>query len=143
MNNSFISHSGIVQKINEDIVEVMIVSESACSACKSKKVCSISEMKEKIISVKSDHQIFKIGDKVNVMMEEKIGTYAILFAYVIPFVIMISILIFGYYDKMSEPMMGISVIAFLVLYYLIIYLLRAQFDRKIIFKLEKQNIEID
>jgi len=34
MNNSFISHSGIVQKINEDIVEVMIVSESACSACK-------------------------------------------------------------------------------------------------------------
>ncbi|OIP02020.1 MAG: hypothetical protein AUJ97_06480 [Bacteroidetes bacterium CG2_30_32_10] len=143
MNNSFISHSGIVQKINEDIVEVMIVSESACSACKSKKVCSISEMKEKIISVKSDHQIFKIGDKVNVMMEEKIGTYAILFAYVIPFVIMISILIFGYYDKMSEPMMGISVIAFLVLYYLIIYLLRAQFDKKIIFKLEKQNIEID
>jgi len=100
-------------------------------------------MKEKIISVKSDHQIFKIGDKVNVMMEEKIGTYAILFAYVIPFVIMISILIFGYYDKMSEPMMGISVIAFLVLYYLIIYLLRAQFDKKIIFKLEKQNIEID
>jgi len=143
MNNSFISHSGIVQKINEDIVEVMIVSESACSACKSKKVCSISEMKEKIISVKSDHQIFKIGDKVNVMMEEKIETYAILFAYVIPFVIMISILIFGYYDKMSEPMMGISVIAFLVLYYLIIYLLRAQFDKKIIFKLEKQNIEID
>ena len=143
MNNSFISHSGIVQKINEDIVEVMIVSESACSACKSKKVCSFSEMKEKIISVKSDHQIFKIGDKVNVMMEEKIGTYAILFAYVIPFVIMISILIFGYYDKMSEPMMGISVIAFLVLYYLIIYLLRAQFDKKIIFKLEKQNIEID
>ena len=139
MNNSFISHSGIVQKINEDIVEVMVVSESACSACKSKKICSISEMKEKIISVKSNQQIFKIGDKVNVMMEEKIGTYAIIFAYVIPFIIMISILIIGYYDKMSEPMMGISVIAFLVLYYLIIYLLRAQFDKKIIFKLEKQS----
>lgn len=140
MNNNFVSHSGIVKEINEDNIEVMIVSESACASCKSKKVCSISEMKEKIISVKSSYSRFKVGDRVNVLMEEKIGIYAILFAYVFPFIFMISILFVGNYKKTSEPVMGILVLAFLIVYYSLIYLLRKHFEKKIIFKIEKQNI---
>jgi positive regulator of sigma E activity len=140
MNNNFVSHSGIVQNIDHENIEVMIISESACSACKSKKVCTISDMKEKSIYLKTNNQSYKVGEKVNVIMEEKLGFYATIFAYVLPFILMISILLIGTYSKMSEPLMGILVIVFLVMYYLILYLFRKQFEKKMSFKIEKQNI---
>ncbi len=137
MENNFISHSGKIQEVDDTFVEVMIITQSACAACKSKKVCFVSEMKEKIIKVRHHNQSFNVGEEVRVVMEEKTGIYAVLFAYVLPFIIMISILIAGYYSKMKELLMGLLVISFLAVYYSLIYLFRKQFDKKMSFRIEK------
>lgn len=141
MKDSFIFHSGIIQHIDIQDIEVMIVSESACSACKSKKVCTISDMKEKIIHLVPDNQSFEVGDKVQIVMEEKLGFYATFIAYVIPFIIMMSILFTGVYLQMSEPLMGALVILFLILYFLMLYIFRKRFEKKMSFKIRKQDIE--
>lgn len=137
MENNFISHSGKIQAIDESYVEVMIIAQSACAACKSKKVCFVSEMKEKVIKVRHHNQSFIVGEEVKVVMKEKTGIYAVIFAYVLPFIIMISILIAGYYSKMKELFMGLLVISFLALYFSLIYLFRKQFDKKMSFRIEK------
>jgi len=137
MNSSIIHHKGVVQKIENNELEVMILSESACSSCKSKKVCSISEVKEKSIFIHIDDETYRVGDQINVLLEERMGVMAILFAYFFPFIVFISVLFICYYLKLSEPIMGISVIFSLALYYLIIYLSRNYFNKRMEFKVEK------
>lgn len=140
MNTSIIQHQGVVQNIVDKQLEIMIISESACSSCKSKKICSISEIKEKLIYIESPDGSYRTGDKVTVFLEEKMGAFAVVFAYFLPFIIMISTLFFGYYNKVSEPVMGLSVLLSLALYFLALYLFRDRFSKKVTFKVKKQNI---
>jgi len=138
MGSSIIQHQGIVQGIKNNHLEVMIISESACSSCKSKKVCSISEIKEKLIYIDNIDNSYRIGDKVTVFLEEKMGAYAVIFAYLFPFIVMVLSLFIGYYNNASEPIMGISVFASLSLYFGLVYLFRSKIGKKITFKVEKQ-----
>jgi len=143
--NSIIQHQGVVQNIQNDHLEIMIISESACSSCKSKKVCSISDIKEKLIRIESNDKSYKIGDKVIVFLEEKMGALAVIFAYVFPFIVMISILVIGYILKLSEPIMGGAVIVSLSIYYIALYFFRNQFNKRMTFRVEKQesNFSVD
>ena len=140
--SSIIQHKGIVQDIQNDHLEIMIISESACSSCKSKKVCSISEIKEKLIRIETNYKTYKIGDKVTVFLEEKMGVIAVIFAYVLPLVLMISILVAGYLLKFSEPILGGAVIVSLSVYYIALYIFRKQFDKRMSFRVEKQETEL-
>ncbi len=142
MNNNIISHKGVISNIVNSELEVTIISESACSSCKSKKVCSISEIKEKIIYIENSDKSFQIGETVNVFIEEKMGAFAVFFAYGLPFLIMVLVLFIGYYNKLSEPLMGLSVLGLLTTYYTTLYLLRNQIGKKVKFKVEKINNSI-
>lgn len=142
MSNNIISHKGIINSIVGNRLEVTIISESACSSCKSKKVCSISEIKEKNIYIENTDNSFQVGETVNVFIEERMGAYAVFFAYGLPFIIMVLVLFIGYYNKFSEPLMGLSVVVLLTIYYTTLYLLRNQIGKKVTFKVEKLNNSI-
>lgn len=142
MSTSVIQHQGVVQNIENNQLEIMIISESACSSCKSKKVCSISEIKEKLVYINNFEGTYDVGDKVNVFLEEKMGAYAVIVAYGLPFLLMILVLFIGYYNKLSEPAIGLSVILLLAIYYTSLYLLRNQIGKKVTFKVEKLNKSI-
>lgn len=137
MGNGIISHRGVVSNINDNQIEVTIISESACSSCKSNKMCSISEIKEKVIYIENIDNSFKVGENVNVYLQERLGAYAVFFAYGLPFILMVLVLFVGYYQKLSEPIMGLSVISLLTIYYLSLYFLRNQIGKKVSFKVEK------
>lgn len=139
MSNNIISHKGIITNIVSTRIEVTIISESACSSCKSKKVCSISEIKEKIIYIENPDNSFLMGETVNVFIEERMGAFAVIVAYGLPFLLMVLVLFIGYYTKLSEPIMGLSVILLLTIYYSTLYLLRNQIGKKVTFKVEKLN----
>jgi len=137
MHSGIISHKGIISNIRNSQIEVTIISESACSSCKSNKLCSISEIKEKIIYIENNDSSFEIGEKVNVYLQESLGAFAVFFAYGLPFILMVLVLFIGYYMKFSEPIMGLSVISLLTIYYLSLYFLRNQIGKKVSFKVEK------
>ena len=89
-----IRHKGIVKAIEKDKITVQISQSSACAACKAAGHCSASESKEKIIDVYhvNDINTYRVGDAVDVIASQRIAINAVLLAFGIPFLIMISVI---------------------------------------------------
>ncbi|MGC8864106.1 MAG: SoxR reducing system RseC family protein [Bacteroidales bacterium] len=143
-----IARQGVISAIEEKQIRVMILAESACAACHAKGACTMADVSEKeiIINQRSELNNLKPGDKVWVEMPEKQGTTAIIWAYVLP-VVLILMVLFILSGKVSEGMAGVGVLLFLVLYYSALWLLRPFIEKKYKFSLrpmteeESQTIE--
>lgn len=136
-----VSHKGVVQKVNEDHVEIKIISESACAKCHVKSFCSASDMSEKIVEAITK-EVLEKGDKVEIVMEEKLGWIAVFFTFLFPFLILISTLIGILTITKDELIAGISSFLILVPYYLVLYFLRDRFKKNFVFTAEKIDDQI-
>ena len=126
-----ISHEGIVTSIDDNNVEVKILSKSACASCNIKGACNMSEMKEKIISINTPKaNDFQIGQNVMVSMGLGQANKAIVFAYVIPTIILFSMIFILNHFKIEEGINALISICSLVPYYLILFLFRDKMKRK-------------
>jgi sigma-E factor negative regulatory protein RseC len=133
-----ISHSGIVQKTTEKSVFVGILSQSACSACHAKGMCSMSETTEKVVEVSSNQaNNYKIGEHVEVLMERSMGLLAVFWGYVLPFVILLTALIVVFEMTGSEAWAGFSAIGVLLPYYLILSLFKTNLKNRFGFRIVK------
>lgn len=137
MPEPIISHRGVITSIDENNYHVSIISESACSACHAKGICSMSEMKEKIIDIpKTGAFEHKTGDFVRITMKKTMGTQAVVFGYFIPFVLLITTLLTVEDLTKDEGIAGLAAIGVLVPYYAGLYLFRNFFKKKFSFTIE-------
>ncbi len=128
--NERVSHDGIITNINGDEVEVKILSKSACASCNIKGACNMSEMKEKIISVpRPKDKDLSIGQEVRVSMGLGQANKAVIFAYVIPSIILISMIFILNIFKIDEGINALISICSLVPYYLILFLFKGKIKR--------------
>lgn len=126
-----ISHEGIITAINDNNVEVKILSKSACASCNIKGACNMSEMKEKIININTPKaNDFQIGQNVMVSMGLGQANKAVVFAYVIPTIILFSMIFILNHFKIEEGINALISISSLVPYYLISFLFRDKMKRK-------------
>ncbi len=126
-----ISHEGIITAINDNNVEVKILSKSACASCNIKGACNMSEMKEKIININTPKaNDFQIGQNVMVSMGLGQANKAVVFAYVIPTIILFSMIFILNHFKIEEGINALISISSLVPYYLILFLFRDKMKRK-------------
>lgn len=130
-----IEHKGIVQKNNNESVNVLIISESACSGCHAESMCSMANSKEKNVEVKGCFNV-KEGDQVTVTLEQSAGYRALLLGYLIPLLLVLAILIIMISAGAGELASGIFAIVSLLPYYLILYLLREKINEKFIFSIK-------
>jgi positive regulator of sigma E activity len=137
MSEFEIAHPGIVQKVDKDHIDVMVLSQSACSSCHSKSMCSLSEMKEKIIQVPKLNEMFEPGERVEVVMAESLGLFAVLLSYVVPVAVFIALIIIVVNFTQSEPLAGLISLLFLVAYYFVLYLFRKKLKKKFSFHIRK------
>jgi sigma-E factor negative regulatory protein RseC len=129
-----VSHMGMVEKVEGDKATVRILSVSACSACKSKGACSISEMKEKLVEVHlKENQDVKTGDNVNVAIAQKQGDKAVVLAYAIPILVFIGILALLTQLKASELLAGGAAIGGVGLYFLVLRLFKSKIENQFMF----------
>lgn len=129
--NERVSHDGIITGINGDEVEVKILSKSACVSCNIKGACNMSEMKEKIINVPyPKNKDLSIGQSVNVSMGLGQANKAVIFAYVIPTIILFSMIFILNYFKIEEGINALVSIGSLIPYYLILFLFKKKIKRK-------------
>ena len=120
-----VSHEGIVTNIKGDDVEVKILSKSACASCNIKTACNMSEMQEKIITISAPKdKKLSIGQEVKVSMALGQANRAVIFAYVIPSIILISMIFILNYLKIDEGINALVSIGSLVPYYLILFLFK-------------------
>jgi sigma-E factor negative regulatory protein RseC len=139
MSHTKIKHEGVVVDFREEYALVKIMVLSACASCHAKGVCSAADMAEKVVETIPLDKVEK-GDKVMVEMEEKLGFKAVVFAFLIRFILlMITVFSVSYFTG-SETAAAFSGLGVLVPYYIVIYLLKDYFRRNFIFNCTKINI---
>ena len=131
-----ISHTGIIDSISEGMVHVRIVQSSACSSCKVASYCNSAESKEKIIDVKcADTSRYAVGQDVTVMAAPSVGAKAVILAFVIPTVILLSAIAVCVTSGFSDGISALVGVLSLVPYYIGLYLYRGKLEQILTFYL--------
>jgi len=131
-----ISHEGIVKKIFDDKIIVTIVSQSACSMCSAKGMCSASDLQDKDIEIDNYSGTFQPGQKVLVIGTTSQSMKALFYGYLLPFILVIAILITSMQITSEEGLSGLLSIGILVPYYLMLYLFRKNLKQSFNFKIK-------
>jgi len=130
MGEETVTHPGVVKKIEGDKAEISVISKASCISCSLKNVCSVSDMKEKIIEVNiADLGGHHEGENVVVEMKQSYGTWAVLLGYFFPFLVLFFGLMLFLHLGFDQGLAGILAIAMLIPYYGGLYLLRHYFKK--------------
>lgn len=131
-----ISHSGIIESIDEGCVHVRIVQTSACAACKVAGYCHAAEAKTKIVDVYRPAGGLKVGDAVTVTASTQIAAQALLYGFGIPFVLLVLVLVVVLKLTDNEARAGLSALASLLPYYSVLYFFRNKLRDRFAFEIE-------
>lgn len=132
-----IKHSGVVENIMGDSVQVRIVQTSACAACKVAGYCNASESKEKLVDIyHADTRNLKVGDVVTVTASTQVAAQALLLGFGLPFVVLVAVLIAVLLITGNEGAAALSGLAALVPYYAVLFLFRNRIRDKLSFSIE-------
>jgi sigma-E factor negative regulatory protein RseC len=97
----------------------------------------MSDVKEKIIEVDlAEGQKYTSGEKVIIEMKQSLGSWAVLFGYFFPFLLVITTLIIFISNGLDQGLSGLLAILTLAPYYLIMYLFRAFLRKKFTYRLQ-------
>ena len=132
-----VEHKGTVESVENGIVKVNILSQSACASCHAKGACSVADMEDKIIDVQTPNKDYNLGERVNVVMDQTLGFKALLYGYVVPFVIVMIVLFSAVGIGFSEGKAGLLSLAVLPPYYLGLYLLKDKMKQTFSFRIQK------
>jgi sigma-E factor negative regulatory protein RseC len=132
-----IEHTGIVKRIDDDSIIVSIVKNSGCASCEAKGSCNISEVEEKEIEVRKFHEEYAVGEHVEVFFSESLGFRALFLGYVLPFLIVLTILITLTVADVGEGKAGLFALGSLIPYYLALFLTRNRQRNKFSFSIKK------
>lgn len=132
-----IEHKGIISGIEEDSVFVRILQQEACSECHAKSACGIADAKEKIIEIPDNSGKYKIGETVVITGDSSIGLKAVLYAFVIPLILVITVLALTLHFSDSEMLSALFAVIFPAVYYSVLYFFRENMKNKFVFSLKK------
>lgn len=136
--NNIATHDGKVLSSSDGVVRVEMHVVSACSSCKAHEKCSFVDKDDKIVEVETaDWKEYQEGDRVTVSVNESLGLLAVLLAYFLPAVIIISSVIFLSVYTSSEAIVAFAPIVLIAVYFLILYKLRGKLQRKFSFGISK------
>jgi len=137
MKERLIEHRGVVERIVPHGVIVSILQETACSACAAAQLCHSSEKKEKAIDVPCvNADAYQVGQQVTIVGELGLGLRATLWAYAVPLILLVVVLIIVVQMTGSEGIGALAALLSLVPYYIILYMLRGRLQRKFAFRIK-------
>ena len=134
--DELIRHEGIVLAVKDGKALVEIVQTSACSACKARSMCMSAESQEKRIDAVMAEPL-NAGDRVEVMVTERLAWKAVLLAYILPFVVMMAVI--GLLNPWieSEAVVGTVALCAIALYYIVLSFFRGRMQKEFSFTARK------
>jgi len=133
-----ISHSGVVERVEEGCVHVRIVQTSACAACKVAGYCNAAEAKEKVIDVYgADSQRYSVGQTVKVVASRAVAGRALLLGFGLPFVVLVGVLVLVLALTHNELWAALAGLLALAPYYGVLYLMRHRISDRLSFWIEE------
>jgi len=142
MNNTdCIDKIGIVRKVENEKITIQLLTSEACGSCRIKTFCikendSVEYTSNNILENYS--QLFKPGDQIKLIINKKNAYKAVFYVYFIPSFLIISFSII-LSKRMNELILGVSILLFTFLYYLILGTLKKKINKKINITIKKLN----
>ncbi|MFV0366642.1 MAG: SoxR reducing system RseC family protein [Mangrovibacterium sp.] len=131
-----ITHEGIVKRITADTIVVGFVNKSACAACHAKGACSASDMQDKEIEVRKSSIPYRVGERVNIVGKTSQGFLALFYAYLLPFLILLALLITGISLGYGEGTSALVALGSLLPYYFVLHLCKDKLSEKLEFEIK-------
>ena len=136
--DELIRHTGVVLGTDGKMAHVEIVQTSACSACKAKSMCMSAESRQKEMDVVMLEPL-QTGDKVEVMVRERLAWKAILLAYILPFIVMLTVIVaLDFLTNWSEAVVGTLSLCAIALYYIGLSFFKHRLQTQFTFTARKQ-----
>ncbi|WP_148372617.1 SoxR reducing system RseC family protein [Bacteroides bouchesdurhonensis] len=136
-----IKHQGIVENIQGSHLSVRIIQTSACAACSAKGHCSSADSKDKVIDITDTAaSSYQVGEQVMIIGETSMGMMAVVLAFVIPFVLLVTSLFIFMVWMENELYAALSSLIILIPYYFILWLNKARLKQKFSFTIKPINI---
>lgn len=140
MNRGEIVHQGTVEQVMSHVVRVSIRQEAACAACAAANLCRTAESKEKTMDIVcQDAARYRVGQQVTIVGRLGLGLRATLWAYVVPLVLLMAVLITVSQLTGNEGLAALAALLSLVPYSFVLYLLRDRLQRTFQFRLETKG----
>ncbi len=134
-----INHEGVVERVSAQTVLVRIRQVSACAACQASSFCQASESKEKTVEVQTAAAAsYKVGDNVVVWASPTVARRALLWAFGVPFVLLVAVLTCVLAATGNEGVAAVASLLALFPYYGVLWLLRRRMRRQLTFGIEKR-----
>lgn len=132
-----IEHNGTVERIMSHTVVVSIAQETACAACSVASLCHSADKEQKSIEiVTSEASKYEVGQPVTIVGEVGLGLRAVIWAYVVPILLVVGVLMFVSYLTAREGLAAVIALSSLIPYYIILYGLRGMLQRRFSFSLK-------
>ena len=135
-----IEHRGIVAQVTGNKLSVKILQQSACSGCHAKNSCMAADSKEKIVDIFDFSGKHQVNDMVTIVGKESMGYKAILWAFLLPLILLVTVLIITQSTTtMSEINAALIAVASLIPYYFVLYLLRDRMSQTFKFTIKNKH----
>ena len=132
-----VSHTGKIVRITPEVTTVSILQHAACGECHAAGLCGMAELAEKTVDVPTDPYAFhKIGDQVEVLLKASMGLKAVWLCYAIPLVVLLGVVVGLLSAGVAEVPAGLTGLAAIGLYYLLLYLFRNKLKNEYIFTIK-------
>ena len=134
-----VSHTGKVVSVSPTQVFVQVERNSACSGCKSKGACRIGDAKDEIIPIKTaDANRYYPEEEVEVVMRTSLGMKAVWYAYILPLVFLLAVLLTVRQFTSSELAQILSAFLPVIVYYIVLYKIRDKMEQAFQFYVRKK-----
>ena len=131
-----IRHQGVVDSIDGQDIIVRITQSSACGGCQARNICRAAESKDKLVEVRcADADSFDVGQTVTVAGAESLGLKAVTFAFGLPLLLLLAVLVTAVAVVGSEKVAAIAALGILVPYYVVLFLLRDRIKKDFQFRI--------
>lgn len=135
---NMVCQEGIIKEIKKEKLLVELSIKSACASCHAKSICSVTETRQRVIEASPlTQEEFSVGEKVKISMHESVGKKAVLWAYVLPCLILLgSLTILSQLIK-NELIVILSTIAMVGIYYLLLWIFSKKIFKEFVIYAEK------
>jgi sigma-E factor negative regulatory protein RseC len=133
-----IEHSGVINKIEDHLIEVLIIRQSACGECQAKGTCMAVDKQEKLIEVENVDGDFKVGETVVLCGHQSIGLQAVLLAFILPFVLILTALLVLQLFALNESVSGGIAVSVLIPYYVVLSFFNEKLKSKFRFEIRRE-----
>jgi sigma-E factor negative regulatory protein RseC len=131
-------HRGVVREVDGQMVFVGIEAAGACQGCKVQGLCGLSGESEKEVGVWDKNAAeYHQGDEVIVGIGTAMALKAVLWAYIVPFLLMLAVLLTLSQTGATELVQGTATLSAVAVYYLVLWFFRKKLERDIVFKIRR------